>query len=182
MMTATPAGLTRKFALINAALCVLVAACNTPAAPPGAATAATMAMHSATARIPTPIQIGPRDRWIEVDLEQQLVRLYEGQQVIATSAAATGVPGDPATATTSGVYRVVEKEKGPVENVPGVFVADIVLFDRMNGVGLPSLPMDASGKVLDSRLGQPITAGRMRVENSAAVFKFPEVGMWVFVH
>ncbi|MCX6025271.1 MAG: L,D-transpeptidase [Chloroflexi bacterium] len=118
---------------------------------------------------------------MEVDLEHQLLRLHEGQQVIATFAAATGVPGDPPTPTTPGMYRVVEKEKGPIENVAGVFVADIILFDRLNGVGLRSIPMDAAGKILDSRRGQPITAGCVRVGNSSAVFEFAEVGMWAFV-
>ena len=129
-----------------------------------------------------PAQLDLIDRWSEVDTEYQLVRLHEGQQVIATYAAAIRVHGDPATATTPGVYFVVEKEKGPIENVPGVFAADIVLFDRLNGVGLHSVPMHASGKVLDSRLGQPIAAGCVRVEHSAAVFEFAKVGMWVYIH
>jgi len=182
MKTSLSVGFTRKLALTHAAVCVLIAACSAPAAPPAAPTASSTAVPSATARIPTPLQLDLIDHWIEVDLEYQRVRLHEGQQVIATYAAATGVPGDPATATTPGVYFVVEMEKGPIENVPGVFVADIVLFDRQNGVGLHSMPMDASGKVLDSRLGQPITAGCVRVENSAAVFEFAKVGMWVYVH
>jgi len=98
---------TPKFALINAALFELAAA------------AATTAMHSAAACIPTPIPIGPNVRWIEVILEQQPVRLHEGQQVIATYAADTIVPGDPAPVTTPGVFREVEKGKGPVETFPG---------------------------------------------------------------
>ncbi len=177
-MTAASAGLTRKLALTHVGLCVNVAACSAPAAPPAAPTAASTAVPSAAARIPTPTQLDLIDRWIEVDLEYQLVRLYEGQQVIATYAAATGVPGDPATATTPGVYSLAEMEKGPIENVPEVLVADIDLFDRLNGVGLHSMPMDASGTVLDSRPGQPISAGCVRVENSAAVFEFAKVGMW----
>ena len=177
-MTSASAGLTRKLALTHVGLCMLIAACNAPAAPPAAPIASSTAVPSAAARIPTPIQLDPIDRWIEVDLEYPLVRLHEGQQVIATYAAATGVPGDPATATPPGVYFAVEMEKGPIENVPGVFVADIVLFDRLNGVGLHSVPMDASGTVLDSRLGQPISAGCVRVENSAAVFEFAKIGMW----
>jgi hypothetical protein len=74
------------------------------------------------------------------------------------------------------------KDKGPVESVPGVFVHDLIMFDTRNGNGIHSRPMDADGKVLDATLGKPATAGCVRVGESASVFEFARVGMWVWIH
>jgi hypothetical protein len=42
--------------------------------------------------------------------------------------------------------------------------------------------MDEEGNWLDDRLGLPITGGCVRVEESAQVFAFGKVGMWVWIH
>lgn len=129
-----------------------------------------------------PSQIGRSESWIEVDLEKQTVALHEGKLILAEYQAASGVTSDPKYATPPGLYRVESKDKGPVESVPGVYVSDLIMFDTKNGNGIHSRPMDAEGNVLDATLGTPVTAGCVRVGESASVFEFAQIGMWVWIH
>jgi hypothetical protein len=138
--------------------------------------------------LPTPLEVQPPARispsasWIEVDLAKQIVVLHHGGRVSAEYPASTGVMSDPKYATPPGLYHVQSKEKGPVESVAGVFVSDVIMFDIQNGNGFHSRPMDAAGKILDATLGQPATAGCVRVGESASVFEFAQIGMWVWIH
>ena len=129
-----------------------------------------------------PTQISSSASWIEVDLAKQTVSLHEGGSVIAEYLASTGITSDPEYATPPGLYGVQSKEKGPIESVPGVFVSDVIMFDIRNGNGIHSRPMDAQGNILDATLGQPATAGCVRVGESASVFEFAQLGMWVWIH
>lgn len=129
-----------------------------------------------------PAGIGQAERWIEVDLTQQMVRLHDGDQVLAEYLAATGVGDSPETTTYPGLFRVQSKTKGPIESAPGVYVSDVLEFDVEHGNGFHSMPMDEAGHVLDDRLGQPITAGCVRVGESAALFDFATLGMKVWIH
>jgi len=128
---------------------------------------------------PTPSYILPTDSWIEIDLGRQLVVLHDEAAIIAEYPASSGIEG---YETPPGLYRVQMMEKGPIENVPGVWVSDILIFDWGKGNGIHSMPTDAEGKVLDPMLGQPVTAGCVRVGESARVFEFAELGMHVWVH
>jgi len=133
--------------------------------------------------IPTPpAEIGADDRWIEVDLAAQVVRLHAGSQVVGEYAAASGADIESQFVTPAGLYHVQSKDKGPVESVEGVFCSDVIMFDLAAGLGIHSMPMDENGKVLDSRLGQPITAGCVRVGESAAVFDFAQLWMYIWIH
>jgi hypothetical protein len=99
-----------------------------------------------------------------------------GDQVVAEYLAATGVMTATETATVPGVYMVQQMIKGPIENVPGVFVSDILIYDFGRDVGIHSLPMDKDGKALDTTLGKPASGGCVRVGESAAVFAFAQLG------
>jgi len=126
-----------------------------------------------------PPYIGPAVSWIEVDLTRQLVVLHEGGSIIAKLPASSGVAGH---STPPGLYRVQMMEKGPDENVPGVFVSDILIFHMGKELGIHSMPMNAEGQVLDPTLGRPSTGGCVRVGDSARVFEFAELGMRIWVH
>lgn len=164
----------------------LVAACAQVPHPPLGATIAPTLEREQTPATPLPLQlptqISSSASWIEVDLEKQTVILHEGDLVTAEYPASTGVTSDPKYATPPGLYQVQSKEQGPIENVPGVFVSDIIMFDIRNGNGIHSRPMDAQGNILDATLGQPATAGGVRVGKSASVFEFAQLGMWVWIH
>ena len=164
----------------------LIAACAQVPRPPLTATISPTVEREQTLSTPIPIQpptqISSSASWIEVDLAKQTIILHERESVIAEYLASTGVTSDPKYATPPGLYRVQSKEKGPIESVPGVFVSDIIMFDIQNGNGIHSRPMDNEGKILDATLGQPATAGCVRVGESANVFEFARLGMWVWIH
>lgn len=136
----------------------------------------------ATPTVAVPSQIRAASSWIEVDLAKQTVILHDSGAVVAEYPASTGVTSDPKYATPPGLYRVQSKDKGPVESVPGVFVSDVVMFDIGKGNGFHSRPMDAQGNVLDETLGKQATAGCVRVGESARLFEFAQLGMWVWIH
>lgn len=137
---------------------------------------------SVTATTQPPSRIDPSASWIEIDLAKQILALHQGGGVLAEYAVSTGVMSDPKYVTPPDLYRVQSKDKGPVESAPGVFVADIVMFDLGRGNGIHSLPMDPAGAVLDATLGTPGTAGCVRVAESSRVFAFAQLGMWVWIH
>ena len=129
-----------------------------------------------------PAYLDPASSWIEVDLARQLVVLHQAGAVLAAYPASTGVTADPQYATPPGLYQVQSKDQGPVESVPGVFVSDVIMFDIGRGNGFHSRPMDAQGDILDETLGTAATAGCVRVGESAALFRFAQVGMKVWIH
>ena len=90
------------------------------------------------------------------------MRLWRGESAIGTYLAASGVATATETTTAPGTYQVQQMIEGPIENVPGVWVADIVIFDYFGGIGIHSMPMDANGRVMDDRLGSPVTGGCVR--------------------
>jgi len=153
-----------------------------PTAAPPPTEALTTTTPAAGPGLQTPAGIGPAERWIEVSLPEQVVRLHDGDLVVAEYLAAAGVGDRPEHTTYPGVFQVRRKYAGPVETAPGVYVTDVLEFDLEHGNGIHSLPVDESGHVLDDRLGQPVTAGCVRVAESEAVFNFATPGMKVWVH
>jgi len=129
-----------------------------------------------------PAQIVGAQEWIEVDLAAQEVLLHRDGVIVAQLPAATGLTAYPEYRTPAGIFDIQVKEKGPVENAPGVFVSDILIFDFAKDLGIHSRPMDAEGILLDDRLGLPLTAGCVRVGDSGQVYDFAQLGMWVWIH
>lgn len=133
-------------------------------------------------RTPEPIPT-PAGRWIEVSLSEPLVRLHDGEQVMGEYLAATGMGDSPDTTTYPGLFAVYQKNEGPIYlSAYGVYVSHWVGFDEEHDNGFHSLPLDASGRVLDSRLGQRVSHGCVRTARSAEVFRFATFGMKVWVH
>ncbi len=129
----------------------------------------------------TPV-IKEGEHWIEVDLQAQKVRLYEGTTMVNEYLAGTGVNQSPQTTTFPGIFTITSKYKGPVETAPSVYVTNVLEFDPAHGNGIHSLPMDEDGNILDERLGQPVTAGCVRVGEANSVYDFAYLGMTVWVH
>ncbi len=139
-------------------------------------------LYSCATEATPPPAIEPEERWIEVDVSSQVVRLHDGSQMIGEYPVATGVNTSPETTTYTGLFTVREMMKGPIESVPGVYVTDVVIFDVGHGNGFHSQPMDENGHILDETLGKPATAGCVRVGESASVFDFARPGMKIWVH
>ena len=116
---------------------LLLVACGSTApapAPPIATTAPAIVLTPITIADPRlPAGINPTERWLEVDLQQQTVRLHDGDDMVGEYLAATGVGTEPKYTTYTGLFRVQVKDKGPVESVPGVYVTDMVEFDMEHG-------------------------------------------------
>ena len=129
-----------------------------------------------------PAEIEPLAAWIEVDLARQLVLLHANGEIVSSHAAASGRTDVAGAATPTGLFRVQILQEGPIENDPGLYGSDIVIFDAWAGIGLHSRPMDAAGNLLDATLGEPATAGCVRVGDSTAVYEFARLDMWVWVH
>lgn len=122
-------------------------------------------------------------RWIEVSLLEQVVRLHDGRRVIGEYLAATGVGDTPDTTTYPGLFRVYQKHEGPMYlRAYGVYVTHWVGFDPEHDNGFHSMPMDAKGRVVDSRLGLPASHGCVRLAFPVAVYRFATFGMQVWVH
>jgi len=121
------------------------------------------------------------ERWIEVMLDEQKVYLHEGGTIVAVYDVASGAGESPETTTPPGEYNVLSMWPGPEESAPGVFVRDVVVFDWIHGNGFHSLPMDDEGNVLDETLGQPATAGCIRLADSRALYDFARLGMQVVI-
>ncbi len=186
MSSNIPAARSRRSTFATLLAVMLLVACTPsprqswPAtAPPTSESVPTL---STPLEVQPPARISPDSSWIEIDLAKQIVVLHHSDLASAEYPASTGVASDPKYATPPGLYRVQSKEKGPVESVAGVFVSDVIMFDIQNGNGIHSRPMDARGKILDATLGQPATAGCVRVGESARVFEFAQIGMWVWIH
>jgi hypothetical protein len=129
-----------------------------------------------------PDEADPLANRIELDLTRQLVVLYADGGIVSSHAASSGRTDIAGAATPPGLYRVQILQRGPIQTVPGVFVGDLVIYDAWNGIRLHSRPMDAEGTLLGLTLGEPATAGCVRAGNSAAVYEFARLGMWVWVH
>jgi lipoprotein-anchoring transpeptidase ErfK/SrfK len=123
------------------------------------------------------------ERWIEVDLDQQVVQLHDGQRTVGKYPASTGRGDSPSTLTYTGTFQVYSKTK-PLTYLSeyDVYVSDWVGFDQEHAIGFHSLPVDKQGRVVDSRLGMPVSHGCVRVGNAAAIFSFATIGMKVIIH
>lgn len=163
---------------------VAYSGCTAPAARSQAAQsviAPTVTLPSSTPAVHAP-PVGLAEKWIEVELAAQMLRLREGTRTLAEYPCATGVGISPETTTNPGVHTIQQMIEGPIENVPGVYVSHILIYDLTAGAGIHSMPMDKNGLILDSTLGRPATAGCVRVGEAAAVFKFARVGTTIWIH
>jgi len=132
--------------------------------------------------LPQDVRGSSTERWIEVSLSDQLVRLCEGSQIVGEYLAATGAGEHSETTTFPGLFTVHNKNKGPVYlSQFDVYVTDWVGFDPEHANGFHSLPKDKVGRILDDRLGQPVSHGCVRTAQSAAVYDFATIGMKVWV-
>lgn len=122
----------------------------------------------------------PNERWLEVDLGRQLVFLREGNKVLRSIVASTGVPE---ANTEVGSFRVYEMNPNFQYLARyGDYIINWVAFDGRWPIGFHSRPMDARGNVVDATLGKPASHGCVRTAESDVIFDFAELGMRVEVH
>lgn len=122
-----------------------------------------------------PPAVDPGERWIDVDLSQQRVYAYEGDQIVNTFLVSTGAYGTP---TVTGQYRIYVKYRlanmsGPGYNLPDV--PFVMYFYK--GYGL-------HGTYWHSNFGTPMSHGCVNLKTKEArwLFEWASVGTIVYVH
>jgi lipoprotein-anchoring transpeptidase ErfK/SrfK len=126
-----------------------------------------------------PLGVGPEERWIDVDLSEQTLYVYEGNGLIFETLISSGLPGHE---TVSGQFRIWYRTASQtmdgarlgydyyLENVPYVmyFFEDYALH----------------GTYWHNNFGWPMSHGcvNMRTEDAGWVFEWARVGTLVNVH
>ncbi len=93
-------------------------ALSTAIAPPSLASA-TSTVPTGGSGFATPNALPLHTRWIEVSLQEHVLRLHEGEQTIAQYRVATGVGTSPEYTTYPGVFELRRMYRGPIETGPG---------------------------------------------------------------
>ncbi len=68
----------------------------------------------------TPKALPLHARWIEVSLQEYVLRFHEGEQTLAQYRVATGVGTSPEYTTYPGVFELKRMYRGPIETAVGV--------------------------------------------------------------
>lgn len=129
---------------------------------------------------------GEGERWVDVNRTTGIVRLYEGDRVVAAFEALIGK--DPSTdgyySTATGTFRVHMKNRELTETpfAEGVYLTDFVGFDWERSNGFHSPTRDAQGDVIQT--GGTATLGCVRLGEDEArlMFDFAFIGMRVEIH
>jgi len=117
----------------------------------------------------------PGQRWIDVNLSQQMVTAYAGNTPVYTARASTGLPRTP---TVTGTYRIYAKYQARTMSGPGYHlpnVPHVMFFYR--GYSL-------HGTYWHSNFGQPMSHGCVNLSRTDAAwfYQWASVGTPVKVH
>ncbi len=115
------------------------------------------------------------ERWIDVDLSQQRVFAYEGDQIVNTFLVSTGTRSTP---TVMGKYRIYVKYRLSNMSGPDYYLADVpFVMYFYKGYGL-------HGTYWHSNFGTPMSHGCVNLKTREAkwLFDWASVGTIVYVH
>ncbi len=115
------------------------------------------------------------ERWIDVDLSQQRVFAYEGDQIVNTFRVSTGTSRTP---TVTGQYKIYVKYRAANMSGPGYFLPDVpYVMYFYKGYGL-------HGTYWHSNFGTPMSHGCVNLKTKEAkwLFDWASVGTLVYVH
>jgi len=115
------------------------------------------------------------DRWIDINLSQQMLYAYEGNTLVASFVVSTGLPDTP---TVTGTYYVWVKLLYDDMSGPGYYLPDVpyvMYFYRGYGI---------HGTYWHNNFGQPMSHGCVNMETSEAgwLYNWAFVGIPVRVH
>jgi lipoprotein-anchoring transpeptidase ErfK/SrfK len=124
---------------------------------------------------PAPVSAGNGERWIDVDLSNQMVYAYEGDVVVNAFLVSTGKSQTP---TVTGQYRIYVKYTAADMSGPGYYLPSVpyvMYFYR--GYGF-------HGTYWHSNFGTPMSHGCINLEtsNAAWLFNWASVGTLVNIH
>jgi lipoprotein-anchoring transpeptidase ErfK/SrfK len=119
--------------------------------------------------------VGNGDRWIDVDLTNQMVYAYEGDVMVNSFVVSTGTWMTP---TVTGEYKIYVKYRSASMSGPGYYLPDVpYIMYFYKGYGL-------HGTYWHSNFGTPMSHGcvNLRTEEAGWLFNWASVGTVVNVH
>lgn len=125
--------------------------------------------------ITLPDDVSGGERWIEVDLGNQMTYAYEGDTLVNSFLVSTGTWQHP---TVTGEYRIYVKYRYADMSGPGYYLADVpYVMYFYKGYGL-------HGTYWHSNFGTPMSHGCVNLETGDAgwLFDWASVGTTVYVH
>lgn len=124
---------------------------------------------------PRPENVGPQERWVEVDLSRQRAFAHQGDQRIKTFIVSTGTSAHP---TVTGVFRIYARyQKGDMSG-PDYYLPNVpYIMYFYSGYGL-------HGTYWHNNFGTPMSHGcvNLRTEDAAWLFDWTSIGTVVYVH
>ena len=120
-------------------------------------------------------------RWVEVNLEQQTVAVYQDNRLVFASVIASGLPG---TWTQPGLFQIYQKK--PTENMSGAFTADRSDYYYLEDVPWTMYFDQARalhGTYWHNSFGVPQSRGcvNLSVGDAQWIFNWAEEGDWIYV-
>ncbi|MGH2581944.1 MAG: L,D-transpeptidase family protein [Anaerolineales bacterium] len=122
-----------------------------------------------------PSSLGPRERWIDINLSAQTLSAYEGAALLGRYVISSGRAGSP---TVTGEYRIWVKV--PIQDMsgPGYYIRDVpnvMYFYKSYGI---------HGTWWHNNFGTPMSAGcvNMTIDDSEWMYSWASVGTLVKVH
>lgn len=124
---------------------------------------------------PPSAEIGPNQRWVEVDLSEQKVYAYKGKKLLKTFIVSTGLPNTP---TVVGEFRVYIKYVSQDMSGYGYYLPDVpyVMYFYKDYA--------LHGTYWHNNFGTPMSHGcvNMRTADAKWMFNFADIGTLVVVH
>lgn len=120
------------------------------------------------------------DKYIDIDLSSQTLRLYQNGKVIATYLISSGRPG---METPTGTFRVLSKHRLLWSSQYGLYMPYSLQF--YNGYFIHELPYWPGGyREGENHLGIPVSHGCVRLGVGAAkvVYDFADIGTKIIIH
>jgi lipoprotein-anchoring transpeptidase ErfK/SrfK len=122
-----------------------------------------------------PRVVGDGERWIDVDISEQRVYAYQGDQLVNSFLVSTGLWGTP---TVLGKYRIYVKYRSQTMSGPGYYLPNVpFVMYFYKGYGL-------HGTYWHNNFGRPMSHGcvNMRTNEAQWLYNWASVGTLVNVH
>lgn len=122
-----------------------------------------------------PAEVNGKGKWIDVDLSQQMVYAYEGNQVVNSFLVSTGTWRTP---TVTGKFKIYVKYRFADMRGPGYYLADVpYVMYFYKGYGL-------HGTYWHNNFGTPMSHGcvNLRTDEAGWLFNWAPIGTLVNVH
>lgn len=149
----------------------------TPSASPTASPSPSPTAEFALAKqlLELPSGIGPRERWIEVNLTTQTLNAYEGDDLVRSFVISSGRPNTP---TVVGEFRVWAKVRIQAMSGPGYYIEDVPWVMYFYG------DYGIHGTWWHNNFGTPMSAGcvNMTIEDAQWMYNWASMGTVVQVH